>query len=564
MREVTLTFIDTTGIQPYIFNSNRLRENIGASFLVEEFSTTWVEAELKSLGGKIPDPEVEVKTIESGANVEVIYSAGGNSAILFKEREQAIAFVKRLSFKLLQKAPGINIIVVHKTFDWDQKTPTLKDILDNLRKTEVEAKKNERRPSVPQLGLGVTADCISTRLPAVAMSDSDVGQRDSYRVSREVKCKINANNKANKKLQAVFKQLKNPNQVSFDFPLRLDDVGRTHNESSYVAIVHADGNSMGERFKQCGQGKNNRKFITDIRALSQSIQAANIKALQSVVECLLASIVQGKLWLADGGEIQLQNVKEGSEQIFLPFRPIVFGGDDTTFICDGRLGIILAKVYLETFEQEMLAQGENLTACAGISIAKAHYPFARSYEMSERLCKSAKKLNQNQQDNTPSGSALDWHIASTGLLGTLDEIRDREYTVPLDRSKPGRLYMRPVWVTEDKHPWRNWQQFEQVVQAFSSKANSADSDSSEQWNRNKVIALREELRAGPEATENFLKLYRLGQLPGLDSKSSQLVQGGWDSDEGNPICGYFDAIEAIDFYVQLKTENASPGEDMHE
>lgn len=559
MREVTLTFIDTTGIQPYIFNSNRLRENIGASFLVEEFSTTWVEAELKSLGGKIPAPETEIKTIESGADVEVIYSAGGNSAILFKEREQAIAFVKRLSFKLLQEAPGINIIVVHKTFDWDQETPTLKEILDELRKTEVEAKKNERRPSVPQLGLGITADCISTRLPAVAMSDSTVSPRDSYRVSREVKCKIKASKNANKKLQDVFKQLKNPNQVSFDFPLKLDHLGRTHNESSYVAIVHADGNSMGERFKQCGQGKNNREFITDIRALSQSIQAANLKALQSVVEHLLASISQGKLWFADGGEIQLKDVKEGSEQIFLPFRPIVFGGDDTTFICDGRLGIILAKVYLETFEEEMLAQDEKLTACAGVSIAKAHYPFARSYEMSEQLCKSAKRLNQNQQDNTPSGSAIDWHIASTGLLGTLDEIRDREYTV-----KAGNLYMRPIWVTEDKHPWRTWQQFEQVVQTFNSKANWINNDSSKQWNRNKVMALREELREGPDTTENFLELYRLGHLPGLNSKSPKLIQCGWDSDEGKPVCGYFDAIEAMDFYVQLQNEKALLGEDTHE
>jgi hypothetical protein len=30
MRKITVTVLDTTGIQPYIFGSNRLRENIGA------------------------------------------------------------------------------------------------------------------------------------------------------------------------------------------------------------------------------------------------------------------------------------------------------------------------------------------------------------------------------------------------------------------------------------------------------------------------------------------------------------------------------------------------------
>jgi len=34
MNEFYLVIVDTTGIQSYIFGSNRLRENVGASFLV--------------------------------------------------------------------------------------------------------------------------------------------------------------------------------------------------------------------------------------------------------------------------------------------------------------------------------------------------------------------------------------------------------------------------------------------------------------------------------------------------------------------------------------------------
>ena len=42
MRKFTVTVLDTTGIQPYIFGSNRLRENIGASYLVSEATDDWV------------------------------------------------------------------------------------------------------------------------------------------------------------------------------------------------------------------------------------------------------------------------------------------------------------------------------------------------------------------------------------------------------------------------------------------------------------------------------------------------------------------------------------------
>lgn len=537
MNQVTLTFIDTTGIQPYIFNSNRLRENIGASFLVEEFSRTWVEAELQSLSGKIPVPGIDIKTIESSAEVEVIYSAGGNSAILFKQQEQAIAFINRISLKLLKEAPGLNIIVAHsKPFNWDpNEKGKLKGILDDLIKTDVEAKKNERRPSVPLMGLGVTADCMSTRLPAIGMSDKDFEER-SYRISREVHYKIAASKKANVRLKQVFSKIKNPNQISFDFPLRLDHLGRSHDESSYVAIVHADGNAMGDRFKRCGEGKSNREFITDLRLLSQKVQKASTEALCTVVERIVSSIAEGRLWLKDGNSIEL---KEEEGKVLLPFRPIVFGGDDTTFVCDGRLGILLASIYLEAFEQKMAVQGEGLTACAGVSIAKAHYPFARSYEMSEALCKSAKQLNHGREQ---PGSAIDWHISATGLLGSLKETRDREYTV-----KAGRLYMRPIWMTEVQHDWRNWQTFQKIVQAF-----IQGSDNNWKGNRNKVMALREELRQGRNEVENFLAIYRLGKLPQTFCKDSSLAECGWTADEGENVCGYFDAIEAMDFYVQLQ------------
>ena len=42
MASFVLTVVDTQGIQPYIFGTNRLAQNVGASFLVKEATHRWV------------------------------------------------------------------------------------------------------------------------------------------------------------------------------------------------------------------------------------------------------------------------------------------------------------------------------------------------------------------------------------------------------------------------------------------------------------------------------------------------------------------------------------------
>lgn len=129
MSKYIATVIDTTGIQPYIFGSNRLRENIGASYLVEQATNGWVKCALRQIFGEnvyIPEPEQEEKCIEhDNLDAELVYTGGGNAVILFKDREDkesAIKFTKRLSKRVLQEAPGLKIVVAHsEPFEWGNK-----------------------------------------------------------------------------------------------------------------------------------------------------------------------------------------------------------------------------------------------------------------------------------------------------------------------------------------------------------------------------------------------------------------------------------------------------------
>ncbi|NEQ36899.1 MAG: hypothetical protein F6K40_11665 [Okeania sp. SIO3I5] len=566
MKEYTVTVLDTTGIQPYIFGSNKLRENIGGSYLVKQATDDWVR---KTLGLKdvIGVPILtflsKQKPIEEGAPSEIVYAGGGNTILLFKSMETAIEFTKKLSRKVLIDAPGINLIVAHKKFDWDK--DQLYEVVSNLMRNELEQQKYKRIPSSPLLGLGVTAFCNSTQLVAVDYSNNRDYQmpKDSkpYLISREIAAKLKAVSYANKSLKEMIEELlkDSTNNVSekfqeYQLPLRIDQLGRSRDENSYVAVVHADGNSMGKRFREYAQQQSeqysdnpnlaNRAYVEAMRNLSKSVDSAGKQALKKVIETLVNSIqkvtengktvkkVVGKL-----GEFRI-------EENFFPFRPLVYGGDDITFVCDGRLGLELGAIYLQELEKHTMPDGKPIKACAGISIVKTHYPFARAYALSEALCKEAKQfVKKTKKTKEPGGfSALDWHIASSGLSGSISEIRQREYLV-----SSGNLTMRPIRLQCSKNEWQNWQSFTQVIEDF------IDGND---WKgrKNKVLALREVLREGIDATRQFLKNYKPTKLPNFipeSSESRRLANDGWL----NGVCGYFDAIEVIDFYLSLGQEN---------
>lgn len=536
MNQFTVTVIDTTGKQKYIFNSNRLRENIGASYLLSQATGEWIK-DILDEELKIPKNCQREPIETSEFDAELIYAAGGNALIIFRTAKLAIRFTEILSKRVLQEAFGINLLVAHADFTWEDNN--LRDIVENLKKHKITDQKHERVPSVPLLGLGVTASCNSTQLPAVDESryyinyEDDDEAVDSYFISTETKHKLEAVKQANQHLQSQFSEVVDPN--IYKFPYRTDHLGRTKKESSYVAIVHADGNGMGNRFREQGKGKSNRGYIDDLRAFSDSVDKTGLNALKSVAGTLIKAIKKGKV-IGKLGEFEL-NV-----QYYLPFRPLVYGGDDITFLCEGRLGLELAALFLKEIEKPILADGESMTACAGISVVKTHYPFARAYQISEELCGEAKKFVKDARNKYSRDyfSALDWHLAASGLIGSISEIREREYQVNIDNN----LAMRPVRLNPHYSEWRTWDFIIEVIKEFKE---------GEDWKdrKNKVMALREILREGSEeAVKDFINSYNLPNLPRFPksgSQSEQLAEKGWL----NGVCGYFDVIEAMDFYISL-------------
>lgn len=519
MRKLTVTAIDTSGIQDYIFGSNVLKQNVGASALVRYATQDWVYEELVALGATNIDQNSRFnsRTIESDALVsELVYAGGGNTVLLFHSPETAREFTRRLSRRTLREAPGLQLTICHSEFDWDAEalSQVVKAVLG-----KVSQKKHDYVASTPVLGLSVTAACQYSGLPAVDKN------QDGKRVSAAIQAKETAFNPAHDELTRSLPL------NGYEIPRDFDELGRARGESSYIGVIHTDGNGMGERVRaiadQYPRPEDNRAYIRAIRAFSESVKQAAQGALSATYQQLIRSIDQeDKI----GGVVQVRNHK-------LPLRPIVMGGDDVTFVCEGRLALTLAEFYLRQVTACPLADGKPLSARAGIAVVKSHFPFARAYALAEELTGSAKEhLNERKAPpyNEEGLSAIDWHFAVSGTVLDLRHIREREYTVP-----SGQLIMRPLRLDSSiSSDWRSWETFTDIIKEFNS----------DKWceRRNKMKALRDALREGEEAVQQFLQAYTLPDLPTIPGNPDS-AKTGWIGKR----CTCFDAIEALEFFVPL-------------
>lgn len=527
--QVVLTHLEVTGVQEYIFGSNHLRQNIGASELVARSTTEWVVQALKECSNhNVSWNGIDIQfdqrgTTDTDVNAYVVYAGSGVALILFKGEvsdsalSNARRFCQRLTERLLREAEGLSLIVVHsRPFDWTQ--ASLASIHKELRQQAARRKRSQSAHSLPA-GLAVTAACEFTGQPAVAID------QEGRFIAASIQHRLAAEEQATARLHQVLPQV---SHEGFTFIRDFDQFGE-RGEQRYLAVVHIDGNRMGERFAAIADFHSNpgdnETYIARLRLLSQAIKECSSRALQSTVTLLIENM-------------------RGKRNKHLPFRPVVFGGDDVTFVCDGRFGLSLCAHFLRRLTDESLPgprddqPGEPLYVGAGVAIVRSHYPFSRAYQLAKDLTRSAKR--RLSEWNIANSSTMDWHVSTTGAVLSLENIRLREY-----RSRDGNsLLMRPLLVVRDRNIpmqsryWRSWETFESLFSAFK-----------QEWGdrRNKIKALRDALREGPAAVELFRLNYDQPELPPIPGMSRDFQRTGWSGNE----CGYYDVIEMLDLHEPL-------------
>lgn len=526
MSKKFLVLAEAHGIQNYVFGSNRLAENIGASYLVGQWSGEPLLDHLRS----------------KGYSLEKVFLGGGN-AMFEVETDEVNKAIHAFTRQILVECPGLLFTAVHEEI---KQPDEFKKYYFALRKKLVATKRN-RNNTEPQLSFAVTRRCESTGLPANGMTLLRENQPGTdFPANMEILQKYCANDQARKHLENLCsEQLKVNGSSTVTFPYQLDHLGRSAGEHSYIAVVHIDGDGMGQHLDDIMGAMNDdeaQKFLSDF---SEQLKTIGTEALRSVVGQLRDNVNMQK----DTAAIHHATAEETIPPIviqkhidgkwFLPFRPIIYGGDDLTFVCDGRLGVTLAVAFMKAFTE--LAQtmpGGAITASAGIAIVKAHYPFSRAYDLAEQLCRSAKDYKRREKLSEP---CFDWHFALSGLAGDLDEIRKKEY-----QSKSGNpLFLRP-YVLGDmaSHNEHSWEHLRRLVGKFQG----------EEWlgRRNKMEKLKHALRDGKTDVAWFLQKYD-EQLPGVDTVTDNWLERGWHNNK----CLHFDALELADWYMPLKEGGSS-------
>ncbi|MGQ9558582.1 MAG: Cas10/Cmr2 second palm domain-containing protein [Desulfurispora sp.] len=427
----TAVLLDVPAIQQYVFASNRLRENVGASYIIEQvlpqmaqvaaLQVAKKEAGQATLDRWWQEPDYIAILQEQNCLAELAFQGGGKIMYFFRTPALAKEFVRHLTRQLLVHLPGLRTAIVIDHFHHDQNFANqLTKIFQKLTDS-----KNSSFPVTTLTGWGITAECPTNNLPLDYFYAPDNTFR-SYATA--VKALF-----AEKEWQDInHKYLPHEKAKNCVFAKEVDKLGQTSG-MNYLAVVYIDGNDMGHWFKASPDLADYRKRCREVVLVTEEAFRQTVEETYSLLPLLQK-------------DPRFKISQTNERQIILPLRPLVLGGDDITFLTDGRLGLFLTEKFLAHWCQ--LAQKKlshfpssikSFSASAGIAIVHTKYPFFRAYQLAETLCSQAKLMSRYN----PGTSWVDIHIARGHQHLSLPAIRREEYRITnLD------LYFGPYLVEE--------------------------------------------------------------------------------------------------------------------
>jgi len=504
---MNLVLIETSGNQAFIFATNKLRENVGASELTARVGTLFVLEAVRAVGRQVPENHRDPRNFPAISNtnpVEVILAVSGKALLLVHDAAIGRQIVRAVTLRALQEAPGLEVRgVVSRQFDFAK--DALHPLIGEVHREFEAVRSRLPGPAARFQRLPIIAECASSGLPAAEYDAS--GRESGPRSAVTLKKREAAQDGLNRIRTIVDKKFRLPYSTD-----EIEDLG-----CDWLAIVHADGNGLGQVFldfeKQAG-AQDNRDYIKKLRSFSLALDACTEKAF-----CRSLTVFR-------------------SRRDITPIVPLVLGGDDLTVVCDGRQALQFTKKFIDCFEEETRQHSdinsilkEGVTSCAGVAIIKPHFPFYAGYQLAEELLKSAKKLKPL--------SAIDYHILYDASGPDLERIRE-ELTVDGGSTQlVGRPYLlRP----HADHPHRAWSDLEHRIEAVRAR----DDDDRRCLPNSMLHELREGLFLGRKAAESRLALVRNRYRPHIDP----LLVGDnlfWIEEEQH-ITALLDAVDTAEFW----------------
>ena len=388
---MVLAIFDLSGIQKFIFSTNKLKDIIGASAVVNN-------ALFKNIPEMCNDVENKWKTdcfdFSSDDESKIVYIGGGNALLMFKDEKVYNDFARQLTEKVFLQSGGA-IRLFSACIELDETTTLAEN--QKLLMEKLDSAKKAGGSITPSLCLPITAYDNNKYEPLVVRT---INGKTVY-ASRSKFAKLDGLSAS----KDIFEDIVDTQKISFmkDF----DKVESSSNKN-FVAIIHIDGNTMGIKI---------REFVQNLKC--DVITALNeMKKLSVEIGALYKSVL--KETIADIYS------SEGE----IPFRPIVADGDDITVILESAKAFEFTEKFMEYLQNRALQcfGGYIPTAAAGIAFVKTGFPFSTGYDIAEQCCKNAKKETLRRVEGK-SACSIDYQVCYSNIHNTIDEFREENYHV---------------------------------------------------------------------------------------------------------------------------------------
>ncbi len=404
------------GIQSFIFETNKLKEIVGASELVEQICTTEFA---DAIGLKTKSKEELAEKLKSDANV--IMTAAGNIKYIFDDEEKCKELVLNFPKRISNFAPGITIS--------QAVVPLTGDIKKDIDDLEHNLKVQRNKAQMPvDIGLMGVERARRTGKPASDIDDGIQIDRGTYRKLDAFRNYFN-----------LFKKFTTPNYFNYKkIPFNVADITRGE-ENSWLAIVHADGNGLGNLLQNLGTNieKSDLYNRCETSEAQSELKQKVFKTFSIQLEKATEKAAQNAFFDVVK-QPELEEIMKGNEHY--PIRPVVLGGDDLTIIIRADLAYKFTIEFLTQFEFETKKHFEdaelnkfgvhNLTACAGIAFIKANYPFHYGADLAESLVKEAKHFSKSKEVQGTSDlppSSLSFYKVQSSFIEDLKDMRNRTH-----------------------------------------------------------------------------------------------------------------------------------------
>lgn len=422
-----LVVYDIRGIQDFVFRTNRVRDIVGASAIVadvlENSIREWFEQKKNPAEfvfewyDKAANDAKNFSFIDQvNVQAEVLYIGGGNAYVAYRSNDLAMEAGKWIARKILRDTHTLSLasasVYMSANYLKDQQA-----LMERLARVKAEG----RMPR-PSAGFPFTLEELGSGLPCVARDGSD-------RISAETRHK-------RKRYKEEKEKQENESSDTWKYELEFDKMVLQKGRNSLLAVVHLDGNNLGQGIKErLEKEKEYSKAVEKMRWISLNITSAFQQgAFDEMLEQFAA--------------------RDFDKKQPIPFRPIILAGDDLTFVCRADLAMDLTREFLNavsgySLDGEMkdgqAAEAKGFSACAGIVYVNSHFPFSQAYRLAKELCKSAKDKAKAKavKSRRPVGSYVDFHLNYSGNIEDIKTLREREYVLYEPGQKPLKLLQRP-------------------------------------------------------------------------------------------------------------------------